>query len=220
MASLLAQAPEWKLSSGHAHPDAGSFVIWARGSYLAGDTGYAGLPSARDHNTLTFGGIGQGREGEHDVWAGVPYAQLDRIRITDAQLAGAEKRVVADLTAAYPASLGLERVVRTFSFDGAGAFRVQDEVVAQKALPVEWRLHADVPFTAVPTGHAIDARGVGLEVTPAEALSAKTGVALLQAPGRPGSIEQGPKEPRGFELVLERPAAARHSFDVSLRVRH
>jgi hypothetical protein len=219
VASLLAQAPEWKLSSGHAHPDAGSFVVWGRGRYLVGDTGYAGLPSARDHNTLTFGGVGQGKEGEHDVWAGVPYAQLDRIRITDAQLAGPHKRVVADLTAAYPASLGLERVVRTFTFDGSGVFRVQDEVVAQKPLPVEWRLHADVPFAVTPTGHAIDARGVRLEIAAADAPSARTGVALLQAPGRPGSIEQGPKEPRGFELVLERPAAARHAFDVTLRVR-
>ena len=217
--SLLAQAPEWTLSSGHAHPDAGSFVLWARGRYLVGDTGYAGLPSARDHNTLTFGGVGQGQEGEHDVWAGVPYAQLDRIRITDVQLGGGEQRIVADLTAAYPASLGLERVVRTFTFDGAGAFRVQDEVVARKPVPVEWRLHADVPFAPGPVGHAIDVRGVALDLAAQGVSSTTTGPALLQAPGRPGSIEQSPKEPRGFELVLARPAAARHAFDVTLRVR-
>jgi heparinase II/III-like protein/uncharacterized protein DUF4962 len=219
VASLLARAPEWKLSSGHAHPDAGSFVVWARGRYLVGDTGYAGLPSARDHNTLTFGGVGQGREGEHDVWAGVPYAQLDRIRISDVRLGGAGQRVVADLTAAYPASLGLERVVRTFTFDGTGAFRVEDEVVARGPVPVEWRLHADVPFVPGPSGHAIDVRGVALDVAAQGTSSATTAQALLQAPGRPGSIEQGPKEPRGFELVLARPAAPRHAFDVTLRVR-
>jgi hypothetical protein len=221
VAALRAEAPEWALSSGHAHPDAGSFVLWARGRYLVGDTGYAGVPSARDHNTLTFGGVGQGKEGAHDVWAGVPYAQLDRIRITDAELAGPAGRVVADLTAAYPASLGLERVVRTLTFDGAGVFRVQDEVVAKGPLPAEWRLHADVPFAAGPTGHAIDVRGVALDVALADAPSAvaTTGPALLQAPGRPGSIEQGPKEPRGFELVWARPAAARHAFDVTLAIR-
>jgi hypothetical protein len=217
VASLLAQAPEWRLSSGHAHPDAGSFIVWARGRYLVGDTGYAGLPSARDHNTLTFGGVGQGREGEHDVWSGVPYAQLDRIRLTDVQLAGPEKRVVADLTAAYPASLGLERVVRTFTFDGAGTFRVRDEVAAAQPVPVEWRLHADVPFAPTPGGHAVDVRGVVLDV--AGTSSATVGPALLQAPGRPGSIEQGPKEPRGFELVLARPPGTRHALDVTLRVR-
>lgn len=221
VASLLSQAPEWKLSSGHAHPDAGSFVVWARGKYLVGDTGYAGLPSARDHNTLTFGGTGQGKEGEHDVWAGVPYAQLDRIRITDVAIEGREKRVVADLTAAYPESLGLERVVRTFTFDFPGTFRVRDEVVAKGPLPAEWRLHADVPFTQAASGHVVDRDGVRLEVTLADAASASvaTGTAMLQAPGRPGSIEQGPKEPRGHELVWSRPAAARHVFDVTLRVR-
>ncbi len=217
VASLLAQAPEWRLSSGHAHPDAGSFIVWARGRYLVGDTGYAGLPSARDHNTLTFGGVGQGREGEHDVWSGVPYAQLDRIRLTDVQLAGPEKRVVADLTAAYPGSLGLERVVRTFTFDGAGTFRVRDEVAAAQPVPVEWRLHADVPFAPTPGGHAVDVRGVVLDV--AGTSSATVGPALLQAPGRPGSIEQGPKEPRGFELVRARPPGPRHALDVTLRVR-
>src|SRR5262249_49928335 len=98
VAALLAQAPEWQLSSGH--PAAGSFIVWARGRYLLGDTGYAGLPSARDHNTLTFGGVGQGIEGEHDVWAAVPYARLDGIRITSAALEGAGLRLVADLTAA------------------------------------------------------------------------------------------------------------------------
>ena len=51
VAALLPKLPEWRLDSGHAHPDAGSFVIWAHGRYLTGDTGYAGLPAARNHNT-------------------------------------------------------------------------------------------------------------------------------------------------------------------------
>jgi hypothetical protein len=60
---------------------------------------------------------------------------------------------------------------------------------------------------------------VALEVASEGTSSATTGPALPQAPGRPGSIEQGPKEPRGFELVLARPGAARHAFDVTLRLR-
>ena len=42
VATLLSRLPEWRLDSGHAHPDAGSFIIWADGRYLTGDTGYAG----------------------------------------------------------------------------------------------------------------------------------------------------------------------------------
>ncbi len=51
-AVLLQQFPDWRLSSGHAHPDANSFIIFARGEYLTGDTGYAGLPMTEHHNTL------------------------------------------------------------------------------------------------------------------------------------------------------------------------
>lgn len=50
--------PEWRLSSGHAHPDAGSFIIWANGEYLTGDSGYEGLTMTRSHNTLVFDGKG------------------------------------------------------------------------------------------------------------------------------------------------------------------
>jgi hypothetical protein len=41
VAALVGKLPEWRLSSGHAHPDANSFIIWARGRYLTGDTGSA-----------------------------------------------------------------------------------------------------------------------------------------------------------------------------------
>lgn len=220
VAQLLPLVPEWRLSSGHAHPDAGSFIVWARGRYLVGDTGYAGLPSARDHNTLTVGGIGQGVEGEHDVWARVPYDRLDGIRITEARLAGSGARIAAELAAAYPDKLGLERVTRTFTFDGGRTLRVRDEVQARAPVAVEWRLHADVPFTGTGAVRSIDAGGVRLEAELLDpgAASATTGPALLQSPGRPGSIEQGPKEPRGHELVWSRPAAARQSFEVVLRL--
>jgi hypothetical protein len=217
---LLPQVPEWRLSSGHAHPDAGSFIVWAGGRYLVGDTGYAGLPSARDHNTLTFGGVGQGVEGEHDVWGRVPYERLDGIRITEARLAGGEARIVAELAPAYPVELGLERVTRTLTFDGARTIRVRDEVQARAPLAAEWRLHADVPFAGGGARHRVDSGGVRLEAELLDAGDARAaaGPALVQSPGRPGSIEQGPREQRGHELVWSRPAAARQSFEVVLRL--
>ena len=97
VAALLPKVPEWRLDSGHAHPDAGSFIIWAQGRYLTGDTGYAGLPSARNHNTLTFGGTGQGVDTQHDVWRLMDYGALDAIRIRQADLSGGRARLVADL---------------------------------------------------------------------------------------------------------------------------
>ena len=32
--AMLKQFPDWRLSSGHAHPDANSFIIFTRGQYL------------------------------------------------------------------------------------------------------------------------------------------------------------------------------------------
>jgi hypothetical protein len=46
-------------------------------------TGYAGQPQARHHNTITVGGIGQGNEGDHDVWQRMSPAALDAVRITN-----------------------------------------------------------------------------------------------------------------------------------------
>jgi hypothetical protein len=220
VARLLPQAPEWQLSSGHAHPDAGSFIVWTRGHYLVGDTGYAGVPSSRDHNTLTFGGIGQGAEGEHDVWAGAPYERLDGTRIREASLSGPDVRIVAEIGPAYPSTLGITRVTRTFSFDGARTIRVRDEVESTQPQPVEWRLHADQPFTGPEARPATSAGGVALEAELVDAAGARTttGPAWLQTPGRPGSIEQGAREQRGFELVWSRRAATRHVFDVVLRL--
>ena len=61
-AQKLIQFPDWRLSSGHAHPDAGSFIIWANGKYLTGDSGYAGIPLTEHHNTLVFDKKGQAKK--------------------------------------------------------------------------------------------------------------------------------------------------------------
>ncbi|HUR99346.1 MAG TPA: DUF4962 domain-containing protein, partial [Pyrinomonadaceae bacterium] len=86
-ARKLALFPDWRLSSGHAHPDAGSFIIWSRGKYLTGDSGYAGVPMTEHHNTVVIGGVGQGREGKgHDAFAGVPYDSLNKIGMRDVKM--------------------------------------------------------------------------------------------------------------------------------------
>ena len=84
--ALLPRLPDWRLSSGHAHPDAGSFSIYANGKYLTGDAGYAGVPLTAHHNTVLFDGRGQAKEGRgHDAFADVPYERLAAIRINAAR---------------------------------------------------------------------------------------------------------------------------------------
>src|SRR6266480_28389 len=81
---LLEQFPDWHLSAGHAHPDANSFIVFAHGRYLIGDSGDSGVPRTEQHNTLLVDGHGQGFDNgkQHDAWDGFPYPRLDKVRIT------------------------------------------------------------------------------------------------------------------------------------------
>jgi hypothetical protein len=219
-AKLLARVPEWRPSTGHAHPDAGSFIVWARGRVVVGDTGYAGRPQARHHNTVVVGGVGQGLEKEHDAWEGMDRTALDGIRLERVDLQPSSARIVADVTAAYPAAAGLSAFRREFSFDAPGRFRVADRIVTTPDRSLEWYMHADTPFVidgdAFRDGspHAALAGRVRLPT----GARLRTGATLLTAPGQPGSIEQGRQDQRGFELVIEHRSTGRAEFDVSLVV--
>src|SRR5258706_4233115 len=150
-AALLPGIPEWRLDSGHAHPDAGSFIVWAHGRYLTGDTGYAGLPSARNHSTLTFGAAGQGIETQHDVWRSIDYGALDGIRIREAEIRGGRARIIADLAAAYPKAAGVTAFTRTFVWDGGSRITVTDAISLDAPKTADWHLQSDTPFEGAGT---------------------------------------------------------------------
>jgi hypothetical protein len=199
-ARLTAAVPEWMLDSGHSHPDNGSFIIWTNGRYATGDTGYAGLPEARHHNTITVDGTGQGIEGQHDVWRRMPAAALDRIRITHVDADRGGLRLTADVAAAYPPSLGLTMFRRTFSAS-ANRFTIQDEIATSSPRRLAWYLHSDIGIEhagdAYVLGGALRARAGGTRV------SADVQPTILTAPGQPGSITKGEHERRGYHLRLE-----------------
>ena len=220
-ARLVASIPEWRQSTGHSHPDAGSFMVWAGGSFAVSDTGYAGRPQARHHNTVIVGGFGQGLEKEHDTWEGMDRTALGAVRIEEATLAPSSARIVAELSAAYPPGAGLRSFRREFSFEAPGRFRVRDRLETAADGTLEWFLHADRPFTVEGKAFASDAGGAALagRVELPQGARLRTGPTILTAPGQPGSIEQGRQDQRGFELVVEPPAAGRTAeFDVSLTV--
>ncbi len=216
------RVPEWRSSTGHSHPDAGSFIVWAKGRLLVGDTGYAGQPQARHHNTVVVGGFGQGLETEHDAWDGMDRASLDGIRIGEASLGSADVRIVAELAPAYPPAAGLSSFRREFSFEPPGRFRVRDRLQTKEDRAFEWFLHADHPFAVDGASFGVDAGGAGLvgRVVLPSGAGLRAGATLLTAPGQPGSIEQGRKDQRGFELVITPPAAGKAAeFDVAFEVK-
>jgi len=208
---LVASVPEWRLSSGHAHPDAASFIIWANGKYLSGDTGYAGQPQARHHNTITVGGQGQGDEGDHDVWAKMSQAALDRVRITSMTVTGGKVRIEADAAAAYLPTAGLSAFRRVFQFDGASTFTVEDVVETREAKPIQWFLHADTPIEGKAPLFVLGGPSPALRATLTlpEGATAVVEKTRLTAPGRPGSITEGPEEQRGYHVRVETAPALR-----------
>jgi hypothetical protein len=207
--------PEWSLDSGHAHPDAGSFIIWAHGRYLTGDTGYAGLPTARNHNTVTFGGVGQGVEGDHDVWRGAPYASFDGIRIRSVKADGPGVAIEADLAAAYPKVTGLSAFTRTFTFDGKTVFKISDRFTLKDAAPIEWRIQSDTPFESASAGAFRNgekgASSIEVVITGPKDAEVARAVGKLKVPGPPGSITTGAEEDRGHVLTATIKAPAGES---------
>jgi hypothetical protein len=216
----LANVPEWRLSSGHAHPDNGSFIIWANGHYLVGDTGYAGQPQARHHNTVVIGGAGQGDEGEHDVWRKADQKALDAIRITAARFSGGGATIEADFAGAYGPAAWATRAHRRFTFIAPGTFTVADTIETKSAAAVEWFLHADQPVEQKGSRYLLGPKptrlAVDLKVPAGAAVS--TGPTVLMAPGRPGSITSGERQQRGYELKVTTAPATVTKIDATLTV--
>ena len=219
VASILPTLPEWRLDSGHAHPDAGSFIVWAHGRYLTGDTGYAGLPSARNHNAMTFGGIGQGLESQHDVWRQMDYRALGGIRLRETHLDGGRMRIVADLAAAYPPAAGVRAFTRRFEWDGQSSITVTDDVTLARPLTPEWHLQSDTAFTGSATVFTSGGPGepaLRVSFASPSPVTVTTGRASVKAPGPPGSIEKGVEEPRGYVLTATAPAAATVRLEIAI----
>lgn len=213
-ASLLQQFPDWRLSSGHAHPDANSFIIFARGEYLTGDTGYAGLPMTEHHNTLLVDGKGQAKEGEgHDVFAAVSYDLLNRIRISEVKVERTRVIVRGDATAAYAPELGLKKFVREFVYSSGAGFTVSDEVETTRPAVLTFLLHADEDIENVSGNRfRIKAGGVKLLIDPTieqpgklaapKQIQSAIEINTLTAPGPPGAVDKGERQTRGQKLLL------------------
>lgn len=203
---------DWRLEDGHVHPDVNSFILFARGKYLTGDSGYAGVPRTVEHNTLLVNGQGQGEEGTHDAWHGLPYTQLDRIRIVSAEMGPKGFTFVGEGAAAYDASLGLTKFQRTLTLNGSGKLEVQDAIEARQPATFTELLHSDT---------TIGQSGAEQFVIPKEspALRATVNAAgaelatriepnTVMGPGRPGSVDKGTPEQRGerLEVTTKTPA--------------
>jgi hypothetical protein len=226
--SLLQRFPDWRLSSGHAHPDANRFIIFARGEYLTGDTGYAGLPMTEHHNTLLINGKGQAKEGDgHDVFAEVPYDSLNRIRISDVKVEENQVVVRGDATAAYGSELGLKKFVREVVYKPGAGFTISDVVETTSPAVLTFLLHADDRIgNESGNRFSIKAGRVKLLIDPElepkgqiqSTIQAIIETNTLTAPGPPGAVDKGERQERGQKLLLSTPATTTARFKMRLRI--
>ncbi|MDQ3711482.1 MAG: DUF4962 domain-containing protein, partial [Acidobacteriota bacterium] len=202
----IKQFPDWRLSSGHAHPDASSFIIWSNGKYLTGDSGYAGVPLTKHHNTLVFDGRGQAKEGAgHDVFAEVSYDRLNQIRLTSVKMDAKRVSIIADITAAYEPEVGVKRFIREFEFTAPNNFVVKDAVITARPQIITAYLHSDNAinkmsekmFVFEPTGTSLSA-----EIVAPQTVKTTIEKNILTAPGKPGSVDKGEREERGVRLAI------------------
>jgi len=202
----LREFPDWHLSSGHAHPDANSFIIYAHGRYLTGDSGYAGIPLTAHHNSLLVDGRGQAREGlGHDAFDDVPYEQLKRIRILEVKLNEKSALIRGDAAAAYDPTLGLTRFARRFEFSDKNGFLITDELQTTRPRTFTTLLHADEVIEQKEAGRFLIDRGrarLNIQVVAPQPAQTRIEENVLTAPGAPGSVDKGERQVRGQRLVL------------------
>ncbi|MCG9791040.1 DUF4962 domain-containing protein [Flavobacterium algicola] len=216
--------PEWRLNNGHAHPDAGSFIIWADGKYLTGDSGYEGLTMTQSHNTLLFDGKGQNNEGAgHDVFYGIPHERLNKIRIINAKLTADKVFILADVTAAYEPAIGVKKFTRNFEFTAPGSFTITDNIETNSPKIITSLLHADTTikqltdttFEFEPTKTSL----VAAIIVP-KSVETKMDSNVLTAPGKPGFVDKGGEEERGKKLAIStKEKVTKTKFIINLNIK-
>lgn len=192
-AELVKKFPDWRLEEGHAHPDAGSFILYGDKKYLTGVSGYAGVPMSNQVNTLLIDGHGQEHEGHgHDAFRKVPYDRLNKIRITKVEKSEGGLTITGDATAAYLPALGVESFIRTVEI-GKNKLTVADQVRLEAAATPSVLIHFDG-----------DGPPAGLQIDVAEPKDAvkKLEPNMITGPGKPGSVDKGPHEQRGTRLEI------------------
>ncbi|WP_309380837.1 heparinase II/III domain-containing protein [Cerasicoccus frondis] len=141
---LLERYPEWRPSLGHAHPDAGSFLIFAEGVFLANDTGYTGAKESADHNTILVDGIGQHEGGAAwTTFRGKPYSEYNKIHMTDVWTAPRVAASTAIFQAAYKDSLEMTKMHRRLLMLEGRYVVILDQLESNLPHAYQWRLHTD-----------------------------------------------------------------------------
>jgi hypothetical protein len=142
-APLVVEYSNWRENSGHVHPDAGQFLIWTHGKFVAGDTGYTGKKYTREHNSLLIDGQGQWQDGRYHVYQNLDYERLNQLRLENVWHNNEVMAATAILDSGYSPDLKLQRVRRHFLLVAGKWLLIHDEVIAPEPRTLSWLWHTN-----------------------------------------------------------------------------
>lgn len=202
---LFPKIKDWRQNTGHAHPDANSFIIFANGKYLTGDTGYSGRKMTDDHNTILVNGRGQENDGRHEVFKEIPHERLDQIKIAEIFLTANFFYAKGEAASGYFADLELKKFDRHFIYVAPDYFLIWDELQTEIPAEFSFLLNADREIKIESQKISrITNENSGLRITRIFPEIAKSEVVpqMILARGLPGSVENGAEEQRGVQLRI------------------
>ncbi len=204
-ARLASKISDWRQNTGHAHPDANSFIIYANGEYLTGDTGYSGRKMTDDHNTVLVDGRGQENDGRHEVFKEVANERLDKIRIAEVWGNSDYFYARGEAASGYYADLGVKKFDRHFLYVAPDYFVVWDELETEKPREFSFLLNADGEIKLDGDIAKLINQDSVLRVVRVLPETAKSEVVpqMILARGLPGSVEKGESEQRGVQLITK-----------------
>ncbi len=199
------QLQDWEMNTGHVHADIGAFLLYAKGAYLAVDTGYTTEKWTRDHNTLLVDGKGQAIDGDYHHDRRFPYEKQDQVRIDACHLEDAYGFAAGDMGSVYAGTPGVR--LRRIVLMTARWLLVVDDMSGEKEHRPTWLCHADAEFRAEGAAHVARLEKAALAVFSLSGIpeTATLGPTIVMSGTAPG---KGKPEQHGWQLSLSPATAA------------
>lgn len=196
----IGQLKDWLMNCGHVHPDIGAFWLYAKGEYLAVDTGYLARKWTEDHNTLLIDGKGQGMDGSYWNERGIPYENFDNAKIDAVEMTDRYFFVSGEFGSAYSHQVKGVTLRRTLVGTRDWLF-VYDQMQSESAHELTWICHADVPFVQSGDNYIATLSEAALAVIPLLSENLKTVIQPTMVEAGRGPQKATPEQ-RGYEIRI------------------
>ncbi len=215
---LILASPEWRPALGHAHPDAGSFLLFAHGVFLANDTGYTGAKESADHNTILVDGVGQHQGGTPwSTFTAKPYEEYNKIHMEDVWTGPRVAAATAVFPAAYDDAMKLTTMNRRLLMLEGRFIVVLDQMDSELPHTYEWRLHTDREPSAGENGRYVMTNHPGRLIIQNLQPQATAATAPTIVETSVSTQFQRPQQ-RGFHLSLTSPRQKQFEFLTALGI--